>query len=263
MPITEHEAVCWCARLNAGAVVLQSLELLQIRRAYGPNGIWTWDVLRDEFAVFPGFLRALLGLLLGYPRFLLVLLAQLALAVAILLQPQSHPVVLIGLLAATALVSLRWRGSYNGGADYMTVLVLLALSVEACFREHAAVRHGCLWYVAVQTVLSYSIAGAVKLRQADWRSGRALARFLSGPPYDPPQAFATLAKRTGTVRLIAWGIMGFEAAFPLALSSPMACVSFLGAAFVFHLLNVAVFGLNRFVFAWLAAYPALLYCSSL
>ena len=36
-----------------------------------------------------------------------------------------------------------------------------------------------------------------------------------------------------------------------------------GVALGFHLANVYAFGLNRFLFAWLAAYPALYYCSSL
>ncbi|MCW8133847.1 MAG: hypothetical protein KIS92_26100 [Planctomycetota bacterium] len=262
MPISDQDAVDACARLIAFAVLLQALELFQLRRAFAHGGIWTWEVLRDEFAIFPGIVRAPLGLFLGYPRFLFVIFAQTALAVSVLIEPREHPAVFLGLLAATALVSLRWRGSFNGGADYMTVLVLLALSVEACFRGHAAVRHGCLWYVAVQTALSYAMAGAVKLRNAGWRSGRALARFLSGPPYEPPEACAALARRPGLMRMSSWGIMLFEVSFPLGLTSPTACAGVLAAALVFHLLNVAVFGLNRFVFAWLAAYPALLYCSA-
>lgn len=262
MHLTDSDSIFWITKAIACAVLLQGLELLQIRRAFASDGVWKWETLRPEFEIFPGFARWLLRAALDYPRFLGVIAAQIALAAAALAFEQPHPAVLIGMLAATGLTALRWRGTFNGGADYMTVLVLLLLSIEAVNRDRPAVRLGCLWYLSVQAVLSYFIAGVVKFRNADWRSGRVLRRFMSGPPYDPPDFFAALSKRAGLMQLSSWGILLFELSFPLVLHSPAACLAFLTVALVFHLLNFAIFGLNRFIFAWAAAYPALYFYSA-
>jgi hypothetical protein len=53
--------------------------------------------------------------------------------------------------------------------------------------------------------------------------------------------------------------MLFELVFPLALLSPQALVIGLGLAVLFHFVNACLFGLNRFFWIWLAAYPSLLW----
>ena len=62
---------------------------------------------------------------------------------------------------------------------------------------------------------------------------------------------------------LAWSVIGFECLFPLAWFDPRLCLLLMAAGAGFHLLNSYVFGLNRFLFAWLAAYPALWFCSQL
>jgi hypothetical protein len=182
MPSLESNPVFWTTKIIACAVLLQGLELLQIRRAYARDGIWKWETLRKEFVIFPRIFQRLLDVVLDYPRFLVVVFGQIGLAVVLLVMTEPHPAVFIGLLITTGLIALRWRGTFNGGADYMTVLVLLVLSIDSVFHDRPIVRLGCLWYLGLQTVFSYFIAGVVKLRNGDWRTGRALQRFLSSPP---------------------------------------------------------------------------------
>lgn len=261
MPNVETDPFFWIAKIIGCAVILQGIELLQIRRTYSANGIWRWSTLRKEFEIFPGILQWFFNLVLDYPRFLFVVLLQIASGIAVLAMPVPHAALFIILLTTNGLIALRWRGTFNGGADYMTILVLLMLTLEALFRSNSIVRLGCLWYLGVQAVLSYFLSGAVKLRSPDWWSGLALQRFLSGPPYDPPAPIISLSKSSAMMRLGSWTILVFEISFPLALLGPRACAIFLGAALVFHILNFATFGLNRFIFAWSAAYPALYYCS--
>jgi hypothetical protein len=111
----------------------------------------------------------------------------------------------------------------------------------------------------VQLTLSYFMAGITKLRHADWRGGDALASFVG--EYGAP-GWLTRALH-GRARLAAssWGVLGFECGFPLAWSGPRACALLLCAGLCFHLGAWLLFGLNRFVFAWAAAYPALYWCS--
>ena len=56
-------------------------------------------------------------------------------------------------------------------------------------------------------------------------------------------------------------VLALECCFPVVLLSPTLCMIVLPVMLIFHLGNAWLFGLNRFVFAWLAAYPALVYCS--
>jgi hypothetical protein len=95
----------------------------------------------------------------------------------------------------TALVCLRFRGLFNGGSDYMTVHVGLALSAARAAGEAPTWVDGALGWIALQTLLSYGVAGAVKVRSSTWRDGTALAGFVGSDRYAAPAALrACVAK---------------------------------------------------------------------
>jgi hypothetical protein len=219
------------------AVVQQSVELLALRRAMADDGVWAWSVLRREFVGVPA---GLADAVFGYRGTLAVLTLRLAAAAAVPVAP-ALPCLLV-MLATTLLVALRWRGSFNGGSDAMTITVLLAASVAGAFPGSDAVQLGCLWYVALVSVHSYVIAGLVKLRAP---------------------AGAAVFARPGIARAVSWTMIALECLFPLALLDPWICAGFIALAVPFHVVNAYVFGLDRFVFAWVATYPALLYCSAI
>ena len=54
-------------------------------------------------------------------------------------------------------------------------------------------------------------------------------------------------------------MLAFECSAPIVLVDPTVCVAWLAIGAAFHLVNAVVFGLDRFLWTWLAAYPALLY----
>jgi hypothetical protein len=115
----------------------------------------------------------------------------------------------------------------------------------------------------VQVTLSYVIAGLVKLRQPDWRSGHALRHFVLASPYGTPGWLRALVQRPALAAGMAWAVIGFECLFPLAWVDPRLCLGLLACGALFHAANLWVFGLNRFFWAWLAGYPALLACCQL
>lgn len=207
-------------RLLALALILQSAEFLAIKP-------YPWNVIREEI---PQWLRPILQ---PY-RFTVIL--QLIISLFCLVEP-AHPAVIAILLATQWLIAIRWRGTFNGASDSMTFLVTVGW-LASLFWEKA------LWYIAIQVILSYFVAGVSKLLEGEWRSGRALAVFLGRP------------RKRGD-RLVAWSIIAFEVFFPAAVLSPRVALAFMAGGLFFHLINAYVLGLNRFVFAWLAAYPAL------
>jgi hypothetical protein len=257
--MTLAEALSWSARLCAGSVALQTLELFAIRESFSERGVWRLSTLSPELEALPRPLRWLALRCLAYRPFLALLALQLAACVWLLARGPAPALLL--LLLVTLLVCVRFRGSFNGGSDAMTVLVLLGLSAGALFPGRPRVALGGLGYIALQTTLSYFVAGVIKLKEPSWRRGRALPAFFELPRYGVPASARALAKRPALARASAWGILLFECAFPLALLGPQLCAPLLAAALAFHLLNSAVFGLNRFLWAWAAAYPAVYYVS--
>lgn len=149
---------------------------------------------------------------------------------------------------------IRFEGPYNGGSDKMLLLALTCLLVARLVPAQAEL---ALAYLAVQIVLSYFISGWVKLRNADWRSGAALSDVFAVSAYPVSEALRRLALRRRLMRSGSWGVIGFEVAFPAVLVLPGVLPIALGVAALFHLANAALFGLNRFVWAWVATYPAL------
>ncbi len=247
-----HEAFLWSTRIISGGVFWQSIEMLQLRESYSDRGVWSWEILGQEFS--PRLRRAL-GFFLAMPHFQVLLITRLLAALLACVFP--HPAVLTWLFLTSFAVSFRWRGSFNGGSDSMTLLTLAALSVGAA---GPSLLSAALVYLAIQCAFSYTIAGWTKLTQRSWRNGDALAEFLRLPAYEVPARILPMSRQRGPMRVFAWGVLLFECSFPLAFVNQSTAIAYLSAAVIFHLANAYVFGLNRFVWAWAATYPAILYC---
>jgi hypothetical protein len=159
---------------------------------------------------------------------------------------------------------LRWRGAFNGGSDFMTLIVLTGMLIAQCMAQAGDPELGWragLWYISLQTVTSYFMSGWVKLLQPQWRSGEALVVFLNGAIYGPLPA-GHLLSRPLLARAAAWAFIVWECCFPLAFIGPLTALFFCATAVVFHFLVFWFFGLNRFFWAWLATFPAILGCAS-
>jgi hypothetical protein len=259
MNLPLEAALAWTTRGIALAVLLQTIELWQLRAYLSNDGIWRWSILRREHATLPALVRGPLAVLLPYRPFLALLAIRSLCASWMFVagDPALAPVLLLSQVA----ICIRFRGTFNGGSDYMSVLILLALS----FAGSPSLTRGALAYIAVQTTLSYCIAGLAKLKQSAWRDGRALGVFLdlATRRHGSPRWIARAAGTQRRCQLLALALMTFECGFPLAWLDPRVCAAFLAIGLGFHLANSLVFGLNRFFFAWAAAYPALLFCSQL
>lgn len=170
-----------------------------------------------------------------------------------------YPIPVLGALCALALMLLhRFQGPYNGGADKMTLLILTCLTLARTLPDPAW-QELALAYLAVQVVLSYVVSGWIKLVNPDWRSGRALVDVFAFSAYPVSQSLRGWADRPRALWVASWGVIGFELAFPLGLLHPGLLVVALSIAALFHLANAFVFGLNRFFWIWLCAYPSLIW----
>jgi hypothetical protein len=170
----------------------------------------------------------------------------------------AQPWPLLGLALLSLVILSRFQGAYNGGADRMALLALWCLAL-ARFMPTLHAREIAFGYLGAQLVLSYFIAGAVKLLNPDWRSGQALVQVFRFSAYPVSEDLRRLAGRPRLLLSASWAVMLFEVAFPLTLISQPTLIAGLIVAAAFHLANAWLFGLNRFFWTWLATYPALLW----
>ena len=243
--MTVATAALWMSRLAAIATAVAALELIVVHGALS-TGVYRWSVVRR------GLPFGLVGDVIfasPWP----VLIVQLASALA--LPWTSYAFVPWLAFTSTFSIAIRFRGTYNGGSDAMLLVVLLAL---ALVRTDSRLALAGLGYAAVQLVLSYAISGFAKLREPRWRNGTALDTLVRLPHYNVPPRLVSILT-SPAARLATFAMLGFECLFPIALFDPTVCVVALVGAAAFHLVNAIVFGLNRFLWAWLAAFPALLF----
>jgi len=246
----------WLARGGAVAAAVAALELLWVHRALADTGVFGWPVLRRDLVMAPRWLRAVADCVFSYRGIMAVLVIQLASALA--LPWLSHPALPWLVVASTLLISIRFRGTYNGGSDAMLLIVMVALGLARGAPGSRAAEAG-LAYAAVQLVLSYFVAGIAKLPDPAWRSGRAVTDLVRLPHYRAPAWAIAALSRASVARTAAWSMLAFECSFPLAFVHPSVCTGLMICGVGFHLVTAIVLGLNRFLWTWLTAYPALLY----
>jgi len=163
-----------------------------------------------------------------------------------------------GLLVLALAALKRFDGPYNGGSDRMGILILCCLClvhVMPSLRWQEYV----FGYLALQLVLSYFIAGCVKIANPEWRSGRALRDVFAFTAYPVAESLRVWAQRPRILFVMSWAVMLFETLFPLSLITQPALLLGLTVAAIFHFTNACLFGLNRFFWVWLAAYPSILW----
>jgi hypothetical protein len=150
----------------------------------------------------------------------------------------------------------RFQGPYNGGSDRMSLLILCCLSL-AHFMPSPQWREYIFAYLALQCVLSYFMAGWVKAVNPEWRNGRALQDVFRFSIYPVSESLRAWATRPKLLLIMSWAVILFELLFPLTLLTQTTLIGGLILAAVFHFANACLFGLNRFFWIWLAAYPSI------
>ena len=142
----------------------------------------------------------------------------------------------------------------------MTFQTAIALTLGEAFPAWKMV---ALVYVGCMSIVSYFVAGSVKVIDPNWRSGRALQIVFETSSFPVPPWFQKLVTKSSAAKALALGCIAFELGFPLLLLSPSLTPAFLLSGLLFHLLNWYTLGLNRFFWSWTTTYPAIWFVSGL
>jgi hypothetical protein len=256
----------WTAVLISIPVLVGTLEDLVRYRVLSDDGLMSWKVARLGHTVTAGGrFGALADAFLSHSRYRYTLLARLC-AVFVLAVPGLPPGAraALFLFMAVSLAADILRSIYgHSGAQQMMICVCAALAFANAVPDGHVVQHMSLWFIALQSVLAYVTSGWAKLGSAVWRNGEGLVGIMRTSIYGHPGVYRLLAQRPWLARVASWSTFLFESSFFVVLVAGQVEVTlaFLAVAALFHLTVAVVMGLNLFLWAFVATYPALLFCT--
>jgi hypothetical protein len=192
-----------------------------------------------------------------------LVLCRLVLALLLLFDPGVGPYwkwYVVALLIVSWLVCVRLP--WTKGADSQLNLITHGAISLTLLSDTPAAATYCLYFLTLQLCLAYFAAGYHKLRSPDWRSGYALSGLLSTRLFGSPALAAWLDRRLVLSMALCWATILWELSFPVVFIAPRAVVVcyFVGGA-LFHLSTAVAMGLNKFIWAFFAIYPAALWCT--
>ncbi len=255
----------WILILASVGVFIASTELLTLRAEFEEDGLFSWEVLRTVSRVTLSVGSGKPGQLISHPFFVPAVTGARALAAVILICFNSNDAIgttcVFAIIAAS--IVMYWRAPLGlDGSDQMLLITFVAVGIHKLIPEDVYVAQASLWFIAIQGCLSYAVAGIAKLTSPVWRSGEAIRGIFGTRTYGTTRSASIVSGREGLCIALAWSVMVFECTFPLALAfgpSGFAIIAVLGV--LFHIANAVTMGLNTFVWAFVATYPAILFCA--
>lgn len=259
--ITRDTALSVSERLSAGNSLISSLEYLANRRNIRIGGLNDWAIMRDLHVRHSSRpVQAVLDLI-SHPNTTTMLhVARVAVS--------------IGLITPG---SMRWRGTGNiflgitgaalyprhrfgtDGSDQVAALVQTTAGA-ARISSTPEVRDALIWYLALQSNLSYLVSGWFKLLGQSWRNGEALGGIMRTRTYGNERFWELTQRFPKASRWLARGTMALECGFPVVyLCRGKLVRPILLSAASFHAANGFLMGLGRFVTAFLSMHPMVAY----
>lgn len=253
----EERWVAIIVRMVGMGTILASAELLSLRKDWGNKGLFSWAVIRT---CYPSAMRngsiAFLDAVCGEPQYVCLLAFEMLCGFVLLLNllPNYKPYFLLAILFVHFITFLRDLGT--DGADQMQTILLISL---ACYyaTPDPIVKKAAVWFVALQAILAYFTAGIAKFWSSSWLKGTVLRESFT-LALASETIYNLLPSNARIRQLMCWSVMAYECSFPLVMVlNPALCIAFLGAGVMLHLTNAFSLGLPRFLFTFVAAYPAI------
>jgi hypothetical protein len=261
------QAIEWTTRLIAFYVLLDAAEKLYNFREFASGGVFDWTYLREQsfFARFPKPIRRIFDALFARRTWLAWQILRALCAAHLLFSPRQSltgSLEIIILFAIGSLANLR-QTPYGAETENRFSLMIFGALMLRGLAPTPFIDQVCLWFIALQVCLSYATAGVVKLSNEGWRGGEGLFNVVNSSSLIKSDKLARFFSRHQKLaKNLTWLNVAIECVFPLVLlvGKPYFLV-FLLWGVAFHSLNAAALGLNKFLWAWIAAYPALIFCA--
>lgn len=247
-------------------LLIDAIELIHIIKSRNFVSIWSDKIIKQQLENYPITLKFLLKPFLLNLTFRFIPFINLSLA--ILLINYDYPSLFIIILYFRFIISIKFGGTFNGGSDSMIIVILIGLfisSLETQLPNLKSTSAGLI-YIGLQSTISYLRAGMVKIKNPEWRNGVILPKFLIQSIYTQNKLDKLYFNYLSTNKyqistLLCNFVIFWEILFPISLFNTNILFVFLLIGITFHIVNIYILGLNRFLIAWVATYPALIYLS--
>ncbi|MFJ1542166.1 alpha/beta fold hydrolase [Micromonospora chalcea] len=249
-------------RLGALTHLVASLELLTRSADRGAGGPNDWAVARRRLDDRGSVARRVLTAT-AQPGAATALHAARAASAVFLLAPTDR--FRRSRAAANAVIAASSVGTFPGhvygtdGSDQASFLVQATAALARSSRQ-PRVADAALWFLALQSTLNYTASGWVKMVSPTWRSGRAMPGVMRTVTYGHRGAWRATQRFPRSSTAVGHAVLALECLFPIVFAgrgrlAPL----FVGSAAAFHAANAGLMGLGRFVGAFSAMHPAVLY----
>lgn len=250
--------------LSSVSVAVSSAESLSLSSHYRDIGLFSWRVQRTlNGRRLRSPLLPIYDLLFRHPivGYLHAIRLVCCLVIPFCINERLLVAVACGIIATISLmVSVRGPDGKNG-ADQMAKITFVSLALS--FSSPNILLWRCeLVFLAGQLCLAYATSGYLRVRELAWRDGSAILLVLRQHTYGNEGCWKLARRFPAITRLGSISILVFECGFPLAFFLPgRLLVAFLLFGAAFHILNAMILGLNTFFWAYLALYPAFIWCA--
>lgn len=252
-------ALTLAQRIAAIGVIVSALELLARHDDLRDEGLFSWEVASSRTPLAVKIFRALAPLLSKRAVIGIVTIRLLSGALLLLLSAESsyRPAACLAVAASYLLLFLRSPLGHDG-ADQMTYILCISTGAAGLIGSERA-RVTALAFLLAQACLAYFVAGIAKAISPVW-AVVGLRGILATNAYGHPWYERFVAPHPVLARAVPLGVIGWECSFPIAMLLPApAWWGVLGLGALFHLGTAFLMGLNNFVWAFVATYPALIY----
>lgn len=255
-----------CLTLCCVGGLISTFEFLVVLPTFRPSGIYSWRVIETEqvrrlgaTALAP-YLRSF-GSITWAGSLLVTRAVALAALPFVPLQTALFLLVSFTLCLSTMLFTWR-RFIGDDGSDQMTTIILVTVMLSAGFGSGLVALAIGLWFLAFQACLSYVSAGLAKAFSPEWRDGSAIFKVFNTEAYGLRPVAALVRAHPIVGGVAAWSVIVFECLFPLVvIAPPPVMMGLLSMGLLFHVLCAVIMGLNSFLWAFTATYPAVVFAN--
>ncbi|MGW3651215.1 alpha/beta fold hydrolase [Streptomyces sp. NPDC000878] len=261
--VSRAKALSLSERLSATTHLVASLEYLRTERDRRHGGLNNWEVSREAFVTWSPLVGKVLDLAARPDATRVLHVARVAAAAALLAPlPRGPRIAANAVLSGTSLLLYPLNHYGTDGSDQVSFLVQSVTTVARIGERNPRVVDACLWFVALQSTLSYAVSGWVKVASSTWRSGRALPGVMRTLTYGDRTAWELARRYPRAAHAVCAGVLALECAFPVVfLAKGRPAPLMVGSAAVFHLANARFMGLGRFLWSFVSMHPAVLYAA--
>jgi hypothetical protein len=246
-------------------LLVSSLEYLTIISSFNLQGVYSWKVLRVRVISLPRWIQEWIDRY-SSPRTIFVCLIIRILSILIALITPFNSLIFFFCMLYIVVFSVffQFRRAFgDDGSDQMNFIVFITFLLCLSPLAGEMLKQFGIFFIALQSCISYATSGIAKLVSSTWRSGDAVYRILNTQSYGIQLLSSYLQKRPALNFLLCWSTILFETLFPVSLIAYGPWLwTFLIWGFLFHLSIAIVMGLNSFFWAFISTYPAIIYASA-